>query len=65
MGPSYVHRLLLGLTLAHKMVPIYSIIRTIIGPSYVHRLLLGLTLAQGAACLARIIQLIPTNMQIG
>ena len=45
MGPSYVHRLLWGLTLVHKMVPyIESVMRTIMGPSYVHRLLWGLTL---------------------
>ena len=25
MGPSYVHRLLWGLTLVHKMVPIYRV----------------------------------------
>ena len=25
MGPSYVHRLLWGLTLVHKMVPIYIV----------------------------------------
>ena len=39
MGPSYVHRLLWGLTPVHKMVPI----RTMMGPSYVHRLLWGFT----------------------
>ena len=45
MGPSYVHPLLWGLTLVHKMVPVYnSLICFIMGPSYVHRLLWGLTL---------------------
>ena len=45
MGPSYVHRLLRGLTLVHKMDPyIYGVIHSIMGPSYVHRFLRGLTL---------------------
>ena len=45
MGPSYVHWLLWGLTLVHKMVPyIFSVMFIIMEPSYVHRLLWGLTL---------------------